>query len=89
MRIVVTGANGSVAPDGPVTVPSGANQSFTISPDTCYQVADVNVDGVSVGSVTSYTFTGVTNDHSVAASFSAAANGAACSETPSASASSA
>ena len=32
-------------------------------------MADVLVDGVSVGAVTSYTFTNVTANHTIAASF--------------------
>ncbi len=63
------GANGSISPSGAVTVNSGANQSFTITPDANYSVADVLVDGVSVGAVTSYTFTNVTANHTIAASF--------------------
>src|SRR5439155_8367199 len=61
------------------------NQTFAISPDACYHVADVLVDGVSVGAVNSYTFNNVTGPHTIAASFaldvktitaSAGANGA-------------
>ena len=63
------GANGSIAPSGAVTVNHGANQSFTITPAANYHVADVLVDGVSVGAVTSYTFTNVTANHTIAASF--------------------
>jgi hypothetical protein len=63
------GTNGSISPSGAVIVNDGANQSFTITPDAHYHVADVLVDGVSVGAVTSYTFTGVTADHTIAASF--------------------
>ena len=48
---------------------TAADQTFTITPDTGYHVADVLVDGVSVGAVTSYTFTNVTADHTIAASF--------------------
>ena len=40
----------------------GADQTFTITPDACYHIADVLVDGVSVGAVTSYTFTNVTGE---------------------------
>ena len=47
----------------------GADQTFTITPDASYHVADVLVDGVSVGAVTSYTFTNVTADHTIEASF--------------------
>ena len=47
----------------------GASQAFTITASTGYQVKDVLVDGVSVGAVTSYTFSNVTAAHSIAASF--------------------
>ena len=47
----------------------GADQAFTITPDARYHVADVLVDGVSVGAVTSYTFTNVTANHTIAATF--------------------
>src|SRR5262249_10386534 len=51
------GAGGSISPAGNVTVTHGANQTFTIAADSSYAVADVLVDGVSAGAVTSYTFT--------------------------------
>src|SRR2546428_9369124 len=63
------GSGGNISPSGPVTVNSGANQTFTITPDTGYHVADVLVDGSSVGAVTTYTFTNVTANHTIAASF--------------------
>ena len=63
------GAGGSIAPSGVVSVDYGADQTFTITPDAGYHVADVLVDGVSVGAVTSYTFTDVQADHTIAASF--------------------
>ncbi len=47
----------------------GSDQSFTITPATGYYIADVQADGVSVGAVSSYTFTNVTADHTVAAFF--------------------
>src|SRR5206468_1802053 len=63
------GANGSISPSGAVTVIYGASQTFTIAPSTGYHIADVLVDGSSVGAVTSYTFTNVTATHTIAASF--------------------
>jgi adenylyl- and sulfurtransferase ThiI len=63
------GSNGSIAPSGAVSVNDGDNQAFTITPDTGYHVADVLVDGSSVGAVGSYTFTNVTADHTISASF--------------------
>src|SRR5206468_1051532 len=47
----------------------GDDESFTITPDAHYHVADVLVDGSSVGPVASYTFSNVTADHTIAASF--------------------
>src|SRR5256712_1857818 len=64
------GSGGSISPSGSVTVNSGTNQPFTITPDTGYHVADVLVDGSSVGAVTTYTFTTVTANHTISASFS-------------------
>lgn len=63
------GANGSISPNGSVVVNHGASQSFTITPDGGYNVANVLVDGVSVGAVTSHTFTNVTANHTIAATF--------------------
>jgi hypothetical protein len=63
------GSNGSISPQGSVTVSSGGNQTFTMTPSPSYQVADVKVDGVSQGSISSYTFTNVTSTHSISATF--------------------
>ena len=63
------GSNGSISPSGSVSVNHGSNQTFTITPDANYHVADVLVDSSSVGAVTSYTFTNVTGDHTISASF--------------------
>src|SRR5439155_8764 len=60
---------GSISPAGAVTVNCGSDQAFTITPDACHTIADVMVDGVSVGAVSSYTFTNVTAGHTIAASF--------------------
>ena len=69
------GANGSIDPIGDVTVDYGASQSFTISASTGYHVADVLVDGASVGAVTSYEFTNVTANHTISVSFAAGCTG--------------
>ena len=63
------GANGSITPGGAVTVAYGGSQHFSIVPATGYHVADVLADGVSAGAVTSYAFTNVAADHTLAASF--------------------
>jgi hypothetical protein len=66
------GANGTITPDGAVSVTCGAGQTFVIVPDPSYQIADVQVDGASVGAVASYTFMNVMDDHTIAATFTPA-----------------
>src|SRR5262249_31204053 len=63
------GANGSIAPSGAVNVAAGADQSFTIAANPCSHIGDVLVDGSSVGAVPTFTFTGVSANHTIAASF--------------------
>ena len=63
------GAHGTINPSGDVTAGYGTAPSFTMTGDENYHVADVKVDGVSVGAVGSYTFTAVTADHAIAVSF--------------------
>ncbi|MFM7231926.1 MAG: FlgD immunoglobulin-like domain containing protein [bacterium] len=68
-------ANGSIVPNGRVMASRDGNQSFEFAPASGYQVADVLVDGVSVGAPSSYTFTNVTGPHTIAVSFAAASLG--------------
>jgi hypothetical protein len=63
----VTG--GVIDPLGEVTVVNEEDQAFTITPDSSYAIADVLVDGASVGAVTIYTFTNVIADHTISATF--------------------
>jgi hypothetical protein len=63
------GANGSISPNGATSVNYNDNQTYTISPVTGYHVADVLVDGGTVGAVTSYPFTNVTATHTISATF--------------------
>ena len=64
-----SGPNGTISPDGAVSVLSGGNQTFTLVPAYGYRVADVLVDGVSVGAVNTYTFTNAATDHIIQAFF--------------------
>src|SRR4029453_9598101 len=54
---------------GAVSVAHGSDQIFTLTPATGHHVADLLVDGASVGAVSSYTFSAVTANHTIAASF--------------------
>ncbi len=66
---VTVGANGKVSPNGKVEVAENENQKFTITPDKDYVVADVLVDGKSVGAVTEYTFEKVNKNHTLEVTF--------------------
>jgi len=65
------GTGGSISPAGTTTLNNGANQPYSIIPAAGYRIADVKVDGISVGAVTSYTFSNITANHSIAATFAA------------------
>ena len=63
------GSGGSISPFGAVAVNYGNSQTFTITATPGYHILNVNVDGSTVGAVSSYTFTGVTAAHTISASF--------------------
>ncbi len=63
------GTGGLISPNGATSVATGANQSYTITANPCFTIAEVLVDGVSVGAVNSYSFTNVTTNHTIVASF--------------------
>ena len=63
------GVNGAISPSGSVSVRSGKDQTFTITPDTGYAISNVKIDGKSVGAVKSYTFENVTGNHTIEAIF--------------------
>jgi parallel beta-helix repeat protein len=63
------GTGGSINPSGSVSVSYGGNQTFNITADTGYYIADVTVDGSSVGAVSSYNFINVQADHTISATF--------------------
>jgi len=60
---------GTVSPSGSLTVGHDGRQSITITPDECYRIADVIVDGTSVGTDPFYTFRFVSADHTIEAIF--------------------
>ena len=60
-----TGTGGSITPSGNVSVREGQDQTFTITPDKGYAVANVKIDGKSIGAVKSYTFENVRSTHTI------------------------
>ena len=81
-----SGSGGTVTPSGAassstassgtttittVSVAQGGSASFSIAPAAGYAIAGVTVDGSSVGAVSSYTFSNVGANHTIAATFAA------------------
>jgi hypothetical protein len=63
------GAGGTITP-GSITLDQGTNQIFTIAANRFYQIFDVIVDGVSAGAISTYTFSNLSANHTIAATFS-------------------
>jgi hypothetical protein len=63
------GTGGIISPSGTTTVSQGSNITYTITADPCYAVADVVVNGNSIGAVTSYTFNNVNANQTIDVSF--------------------
>ena len=59
------GTGGSISPSGNVSVREDRDQTFTITPDKGYAVANVKIDGKSIGAVKSYTFENVSRTHTI------------------------
>ena len=60
---------GSITPSGTLVVNEGDDLSFSIEPDVNHKIADVIVNGSSVGAVTSYEFINITSDQTIKAHF--------------------
>lgn len=63
------GEGGTISPEGAVEVVTGHSQDFAISADEGYEIADVVVDGVSQGALSTYRFEDVTANHTIEVTF--------------------
>ena len=63
------GTGGGISPAGTATVSTGGSQTYTITPAGGYKIGGVTVDGAAVGVVSSYTFSNVTANHTISATF--------------------
>ena len=64
-------ANGTVDPYGTQSYEYGSTAEYHIIPSVGYVISDVLVDNVSVGAVSTYTFSNVTSSHTIHAEFTA------------------
>ncbi len=65
----LAGSNGSIFPQGSVFLNYGASQTFTITPNAGYKVANVKINGTSVGAMNSYTFNNINSNSTIAVTF--------------------
>lgn len=63
------GANGAIVPLGAIVVADGASQAFNINPDFGFYTSALLVDGGPVSTSSPYTFTNVTGNHTISATF--------------------
>ena len=64
---------GNSSPSGRSSVLATGSKTYSITPSNGYAISDVLVDGVSVGAVSSYTFSNVNASHTISASFKSTA----------------
>jgi hypothetical protein len=62
--------NGSISPAGDTSVFEGSDQSYTIIPASGYRIFNVFIDTIPIGPVSEYTFSNISGDHSISATFS-------------------
>jgi hypothetical protein len=65
-----SGAHGTIVPSGTISVKNGADQAFTMTADSGYELVNLRIDGISGGLSTTYNFANVTANHYIYAGFS-------------------
>jgi hypothetical protein len=63
------GAHGTISPSGAVSVNAGSNKTFTFNPNTDYDVNEVILNGLPIGTMNSYTFNNVRGNHTISVTF--------------------
>ncbi len=61
--------HGTITPSGVVEIPFNSNAEFTIVPDAGYRVDKLLVDGIEIEGEDSFTFSEVSENHTISASF--------------------
>ena len=63
------GSGGSISPSGSVSVSKGSSKTFTMTPSSGYRLHYLLIDGKRVRGSTTYTFSNIVANHSIAAYF--------------------
>ena len=64
-----SGPGGSISREGMIYVTPNSSESFSIVPNSNYNILDVEVDGESMEQVSSYTFENISSNHVITARF--------------------
>ncbi len=67
--IATAGPGGTISPSGTTNAVQDSDITYTITPDSGYRISHVLVDGVPQGSISSYEFTSITENHTIEAVF--------------------
>jgi peptidoglycan hydrolase-like protein with peptidoglycan-binding domain len=62
-------AGGTISPTGTLSVADASSQAFTITPNAHHTISALNIDGASVATTSSYTFSNIATNHTIAATF--------------------
>ncbi|MFI5253063.1 MAG: hypothetical protein ACHQQQ_11610 [Bacteroidota bacterium] len=76
-----SGKHGSISPSGIIPVTGGGIQAFSIKPDAGYNIVNLLIDGDAIEHDTSYTFSNVSHNHTIAAAFAKDTDAAPSSDT--------
>lgn len=60
---------GNISPFGDISVEDGNSKSYTITPETGYEIESVLVDNVNIGTDATYNFSNIIANHSIKANF--------------------
>ena len=63
------GAYGSISPSGVTTVTQGGLRTYTITPNSGYEISTLMVDGLVVAATNTYVFSNVQANHTIEATF--------------------
>ena len=67
--VATAGDNGTISPIGVTMVAEGADQGYIFTPDDCYEVDDVTVNGLNYGFLPDYTFQDISRNHEIHVTF--------------------
>ena len=65
----ITDQNGTINTTGGSKVEYGQDKTFTFVPNKGYKINEVYIDGINMGSITTYTFEDVTEEHEIYVTF--------------------